>query len=129
MSLVSRNPQVPLRDGDRTDKTDDMTASTEDSEPETNVVEIAGWLEAGAALLDVREPDEWANGHAASAVHVPMGRLTLDLVPAGRPVLVVCHLGVRSAAVCAALRRAGVDARNVRGGMDAWEQAGLPIEE
>jgi rhodanese-related sulfurtransferase len=106
-----------------------MTQLSEGPEPEIDVTEIADWLDAGAALLDVRESDEWAAGHAAAAVHVPMGQLTLDLVPTGRPVLVVCHLGMRSAAVCAALRRAGVDARNVHGGMDAWEQAGLPIEE
>lgn len=106
-----------------------MTQPLEGPEPEINVVDIAELLAGGASLLDVREPDEWAAGHAAAAVHVPMGQLTLDRVPPGRPVLVVCHLGARSAAVCGALRRAGVDARNVHGGMDAWEQAGLPIEE
>ena len=78
-------------------------------------------------MLDVREPYEWDAGHAPQAVHVPMGLLSLDGLPDGRPLLVVCHLGGRSAAVVHALRRAGVDAVNVGGGMAAWSAAGLPV--
>lgn len=99
-------------------------------EPDDDEVEVARvdeLLGAGAALLDVREPYEWNAGHAPQASHVPMGLLALDGLPAGRPLLVVCHLGVRSAAVVDALRRAGVEARNVSGGMAAWSAAGLPV--
>ena len=49
-------------------------------------------------------------------------------LPADRPLLVVCHLGGRSAAVAGYLIRAGrTDVVNVAGGMDAWEKAGLPV--
>ena len=49
-------------------------------------------------------------------------------LPADRPLLVVCHLGGRSAAVVGFLLRAGrTDVANVDGGMDAWERAGLPV--
>ncbi len=95
--------------------------------PEITVGEVEELLSQGAALLDVREPYEWEAGHASAAVHIPMGRLTLDNVPQGRPVLVVCHVGGRSAAVTDALMRAGIEASNVAGGMDAWQRAGLPV--
>ncbi len=94
---------------------------------EVDVGRAIDLLGAGAALLDVREPYEWDAGHAPQAVSVPMGQLALDGLPAGRPLLVVCHLGVRSAAVVEALRGAGVEAVNVRGGMAAWSDAGLPV--
>lgn len=81
----------------------------------------------GAVLLDVREPDEWASGHAPGAVHVPMGRLTPDNLPDGRPVYVICRSGNRSCRVAEVLTASGIDARNVSGGMIAWSGAGLPV--
>ena len=81
-------------------------------------------------LLDVREPHEWAAGHAPGAVHVPLGELPQRLaeLPEDRPVAVVCHLGGRSAHATAFLRANGRPARNVTGGMDAWARLGLPLE-
>ena len=64
---------------------------------------VPAMVDTGAVILDVREPYEWDAGHAPQAVHVPMGLLSLDGLPDGRPLLVVCHLGVRSAAVVEAL--------------------------
>ncbi len=80
-----------------------------------------------AVLLDVREPDEWAAGHATAAIHVPLGRLTVDAVPPDRPIVAVCRSGHRSGQAADALRGAGFDARNLAGGMQAWAQAGLPV--
>ncbi len=81
-------------------------------------------------LLDVREDDEWAAGHAPGAVHVPLGQLVARLaeVPSDRPVAVVCKLGGRSAQATAYLRAQGRSARNVSGGMQAWAGLGLPME-
>ena len=86
-------------------------------------------LTPGAVLLDVREPHEWEAGHAPDAVHVPLMQVParLEELPRDRPVDVVCHFGGRSAQATAFLRAHGVDARNVDGGMDAWERAGLPV--
>jgi rhodanese-related sulfurtransferase len=56
-----------------------------------------------------------------------MGELALDRLPEARPLLVICHVGGRSVVAAEALLRAGVDAVNVDGGMDAWERAGLPV--
>lgn len=87
---------------------------------------------AGAVLLDVRENDEWAAGHAAGAVHVPMGQITqrLDEIAGAlpeRPVRVVCRSGGRSARVTAYLVQQGWEAVNVDGGMRAWSAAGRPM--
>jgi rhodanese-related sulfurtransferase len=95
--------------------------------PEVRVTEVGELLAGGACLLDVREGYEWDAGHAAAATHLPMGELALDRLPEGRPLLVVCHVGARSAMATQALLRAGVEAVNVAGGMDAWTRAGLPV--
>lgn len=78
-------------------------------------------------LLDVREPGEWTAGHAPDAVHLPLGQLNPQQVPADRPVVTVCRSGNRSAKAAAALHAAGRDVSNLTGGMQAWTAAGLPI--
>ncbi len=80
-----------------------------------------------ALLLDVREDDEWTAGRAPGAVHVPLGRLVAGDVPADRPVLALCRSGNRSGKAAVTLAAAGVDVRNVTGGMTAWAAAGLPV--
>lgn len=77
--------------------------------------------EAGATLLDVREPHETATGVLAGAVEVPLGRLLADPSSAGRgPFVVVCKVGVRAERAARALRDAGIEASVLAGGMDAW---------
>jgi rhodanese-related sulfurtransferase len=86
-------------------------------------------ITAGAVLVDVREDDEWAAGHAPQATHLAMSRLSaapVDL-PVDRTVVCVCHRGGRSAAVAQALNAAGWTAVNLSGGMTAWQAAGLPV--
>ncbi len=94
----------------------DASAST--STPTTNVI-----------LLDVREPEEWDAGHAPRARSLPMSQLSerVTELPQDTQIICVCHLGGRSAAVSAALNRAGFDAVNLSGGMAAWQAAGLPV--
>lgn len=84
----------------------------------------------GVHLLDVREDDEWAAGHAPDARHVPMNQipLRLDEVPVDGDVLVVCRSGVRSARVVQFLRSHGRDnVHNLDGGMKDWVAAGRPL--
>lgn len=82
-----------------------------------------------AFLLDVREPDEWAAGHAPNAVHIPLGSLAerVQEISTDRDVYVVCRSGGRSARATQALNQAGWKAHNVSGGMQAWEAAALPM--
>ncbi len=84
---------------------------------------------ADGIVLDVRENDEWAAGHAEGAVHIPMGEVVARIaeVPDGGRVHVVCRVGGRSAQVTQYLVAQGVDAVNVNGGMLDWEAAGRPV--
>ncbi|MFC5996186.1 rhodanese-like domain-containing protein [Pseudonocardia hispaniensis] len=89
----------------------------------------AAELPADAALLDVREADEWTAGHAPTARHLPMSQLTarLDELPDSDPLYVVCRSGGRSARVVAYLAAQGYPAVNVDGGMKAWAGLGRQI--
>ncbi|HMA47899.1 MAG TPA: rhodanese-like domain-containing protein [Frankiaceae bacterium] len=84
---------------------------------------------ARPVLVDVREMNEFVEVRAPGAMLVPTSGFVarLDDLPTDRPLLVICHLGNRSAAVVGYLARMGrADAVNVAGGMDAWARAGLP---
>ena len=80
-------------------------------------------------MLDVREPEEWVNGHIEGATHVPLGEVQQRLaeVPTDGQVLVVCKAGGRSAQAAGFLLENGLDAVNFDGGMGAWEAAGRPM--
>jgi DMSO/TMAO reductase YedYZ molybdopterin-dependent catalytic subunit/rhodanese-related sulfurtransferase/glyoxylase-like metal-dependent hydrolase (beta-lactamase superfamily II) len=86
-------------------------------------------VDAGAMLLDVRELDEWNEGHAPQATLIPMGEVQSrrNELPGDRRIVVVCRSGGRSAAVTDALLANGYDAVNLTGGMCAWNAAGLPV--
>jgi len=82
-------------------------------------------IDAGATLIDIREPDEHAREQIPGAVNVPVSRL-FEL-PAG-PVVFHCKSGMRTAANTAALINAadGAPCHIVEGGIDAWRAARLP---
>ena len=84
----------------------------------------------GAHLLDVREPDEWAAGHAPGAQHLAMHELPARAaeIPTDRAVVVVCRVGIRSAQVVRYLLNSGWDnVYNLDGGMADWAAAGRPL--
>jgi rhodanese-related sulfurtransferase len=81
-------------------------------------------------LLDVREDDEWAAGHAPQAVHLPMQEVPTRMgeIPLDERVVVTCRMGGRSAQVTAYLRAQGYDdVVNLDGGMQAWQAAGREL--
>jgi rhodanese-related sulfurtransferase len=87
-------------------------------------------LDDDAVLIDVRDSDEWAAGHAPDAHHVPMMEIPARIgeVPRERDVVVVCRVGARSAQVVAYLLNQGYErVANLDGGMIAWEAAGRPL--
>ena len=92
-----------------------------------SVAEAAAALEGGARLIDVRTASEWKSGRAAGAVHMPPQKLDRQVARLkDETVLVMCRSGSRSARAAAMLRRAGVDAKNVRGGLKSWQRHQLP---
>jgi rhodanese-related sulfurtransferase len=87
--------------------------------------------DADAVLVDVREPEEWREGHVAGARHIPLTQLPDELasLPRQAPIYLICRSGARSHRAAAYLLTAGFERpRNVKGGMIAWERAGLPVE-
>jgi rhodanese-related sulfurtransferase len=95
-------------------------------------VSVPDLPEDGVALLDVREDDEWAAGHAPGAKHIPLAELParvseLAEFPDGGPVYVVCRSGGRSARAAAWLNASGWDAVNVEGGMKSWHAVGRDV--
>lgn len=97
--------------------------------PEIDVTELVERREAGVFLLDVRQPDEYDEGHVPGAVLVPLAEVPdrVAEVPAGEPVLVICRSGARSLRAAEFLVGAGIDATNVAGGTLAWIEAGQPV--
>lgn len=86
-------------------------------------------MEAGAVLLDVREPHEWRSGHAPKARHIPLSQLgsRAKELPRNREILVVCRSGNRSRRAARMLSAQRSDVANVKGGMGAWARHGLPV--
>jgi rhodanese-related sulfurtransferase len=92
---------------------------------------VAELLERGEIqLVDVREPYEWDEGRIPGARHIELERLASRAAEIGRdrPVVFQCRLGARSAMATAAFRASGWDAYNLTGGIQAWTDAGLPLE-
>ncbi len=90
---------------------------------EIDVLTAARSREAGALLLDVREPDELALCALPGCTAIPLGEVPAGLarLPRDRDILVLCHHGSRSRLAVRFLREQGFDrASNVTGGIDAW---------
>lgn len=109
------------------------TATNAESVDDLATVDVAGaraLQQGGVQLIDVREPDEFAAGHAQGARNIPLGQLAdrIGEIDRAETVLVICQSGNRSKAGRALLTQQGVaDARNVAGGTRAWRAAGLPL--
>jgi hydroxyacylglutathione hydrolase len=79
------------------------------------------------ALVDVREPEEFAGGHVPGAVNLPQADLAsrLDELPLDRPVFVICQAGFRSLRAAQFLSQRGFSGvATVKGGTEAWRVAG-----
>jgi len=86
---------------------------------------------SSVAIVDVRGANEWASGHLPGAIHITLGYLAerAGELPAGRPIVVQCQSGGRSAIAASVLEGLGFsNVTNLTGGITAWAAAGLPIE-
>jgi sulfur-carrier protein adenylyltransferase/sulfurtransferase len=91
-------------------------------------------IESGEpVVVDVREQDEWDEGHVPGAVHVPRGHLESRierLAPdASRPIVVYCSAGNRSAFAAKTLADLGYeDVVSLAGGFTDWKRNGFPVQ-
>jgi rhodanese-related sulfurtransferase len=88
----------------------------------------------GLAIVDVREPDEYAALHASVGTNQPLSAMSrgelghLERMRRDEPLYLLCRSGQRSLRACALLREQGFVALvNVTGGILAWQADGLPV--
>ena len=103
----------------------------------------AASADGSALILDVREPEELQKvGSVAGALAIPRGMLEpraddgpmsnddlLDAKDEGQRVHVLCATGVRATLAAHTLKQMGYDAAVIEGGIKAWKDAGLPVEQ
>jgi len=92
--------------------------------------ELQSALDAAAcALVDVREPHEYEAGHIAGAINLPLSRFDPAELPTGKPIVLVCQAGARSAKALNAALAAGVkDVRHYAPGTGGWRARGGAVE-
>ena len=93
---------------------------------EIEIDEFADRVAAGARIIDVREPDEYTDGHVPGAELIPLGTVAtkLDRFAADGTTYVICRSGVRSMRACEFAASQGYDVANVTGGTSAWILSG-----
>lgn len=97
---------------------------------EVSVADAKALRDAGAYMLDVREPDEWTAVHMPGATLIPLGTLDkrLSEIPKDRQIVVVCRSGNRSATGRDILKKAGfTNVTSMAGGMNVWQASGYPV--
>lgn len=88
-------------------------------------------MRGAVQLIDVRNQNEFDEERIPGATHITMGYIThyLDHIARDKPVVVQCASGIRSQLAASLLQKHGFsNVMNLSGGLDAWEDAGLPIE-
>ena len=85
-----------------------------------------------AVVLDLRSAESFSRGHIAGARNVPMDELDGHMEKLAKfrnkPVVAVCDAGITSSKAVNSLRKSGFESvYNLKGGMSAWGQAGLPV--
>lgn len=103
----------------------------EKTERDLSPQQVSEMLSSGEAqLVDVREPYEWEAGHIAGAHHIELEHLASRSgeIEKDKKVIFHCRIGRRSAMATEAFAASGYEAYNLAGGIQAWADAGLPLE-
>ena len=112
----------------------DLVAAAKATIHEVNVAQAQDAVQQADLLIDVREADEYAQGHLPGAVHMSRGLLEFKL--AGNPtyqprdlrIVLYCKTSGRAALSAQSLQAMGyVNVQSIAGGYDAWVAAGLPV--
>ena len=108
-----------------------LVAKAKKNITETSPADAAAKLNSGeAVIVDVRDKDEWDEGHIPGAMHLGRGTIELDIeekVP-DTNIMIICHCGGggRGALVAESLQKLGYkNVRSMAGGFKAWKAAGL----
>jgi molybdopterin/thiamine biosynthesis adenylyltransferase/rhodanese-related sulfurtransferase len=109
----------------------DLLAAAKSEITEIDTATASGYLDQGWAVLDVREPDEYAEGALVGAVHIARGHLEAQvesrLIDKAAPVVVYCAGGVRSAFAARTLQELGYErVVSMDGGFGRWKDEGRP---
>jgi rhodanese-related sulfurtransferase len=94
---------------------------------EISVSEAYDLYTNGAYMLDVRELDEWRDGHIPGATLIPLEELVTayQTLPISEPIVIVCRSGNRSAQARYFLKSIGfTQVTSMAGGMNEWKAAG-----
>lgn len=98
-----------------------------------DVQTVAGLMNRDdVVLIDVREQAEYDESHIPGVTLIPLGELAqrVDEIPSDKTVIVTCRSGNRSGQATDFLRQNGFDnVHNMDGGILAWQQAGLDVEQ
>lgn len=84
----------------------------------------------GAAVIDIRSADAFARGHITNAKNIPHDELAVkrDTLSKNKPTVAVCDAGITTNRAVTSLRKAGFEnIYGLKGGMNGWTQAGLPV--
>jgi rhodanese-related sulfurtransferase len=110
-------------------------ATKDEREPfyRIDVNEAKEMMSEGANVIDVRNPDEFANGHVPGATLIPVNSVfqRRSELPGEGKIIFVCSVGQRSALAAEMAAAAGLPADrlyNLEGGTDSWRRAGEPVE-
>jgi rhodanese-related sulfurtransferase len=109
-----------------------LVAEAKENVQEISPQDASSALKRGDALLvDVRDPDEWQEGHIPGAKNFSRGTIELEIEEAApdlsTPIITHCGGGGRSALAAESLQRMGYkNVKSMAGGFKAWKAAGLP---
>lgn len=113
----------------------DVVAEARDEIEEVDADTARRMLDEGAVIIDVRETDEFERGHIPDAIHIPRGRLEMqigqrpEMEDHEKPVILYCGSGGRCALAARTLKHMGyTHVMSLCGGLGAWVEAGHAVE-
>jgi adenylyltransferase/sulfurtransferase len=111
-----------------------MLAEARQVIPEQGPAELKKRLDAGepVVVVDVRDPDEYRDGHIEGSANISRGflefRIGAAVTDPATPIVLYCQTGLRSVLAAKALRDLGyTNVVNLQGGFQKWAQSGLPV--
>lgn len=112
----------------------DLVAAAKAEINEVSLADAQVAIQNSDVLLDVREADEYINGHIPGAIHIPRGLLEFklsndpDLSTRSLNIVLYCKNSGRAALASKVLHEMGyLHVQSIAGGFDAWSEAGNPV--